>query len=425
MPPGPSRWRKRWGVLGEDVEYRQLQFVEAVCRYGGFSGAARYLGISQPTLSKNIARLEDRLGVSLFDRQDGAARPTTCGEFVAARASALVRQFEAPDKDFQQFKDGEAGGLTIGMGPAPRHRLLTPIASRLAAGFPTLNLRTGVASADAISRGEYDVGFVYSVGAEALGDLVRVKLFDDRFAGFVRPGHPALGQGPLSPSDLMKYKLAISALVPGFQEWLGPIDGAQLCSFKGLITDAYDVTAERLANSDFVSIAPRFIFRDKVDAGAGYVHSRLCWRSLPSYAIRDGKWKLLVNTSPTGERLDGMEDLRLGGRLRGSSTPPSTACRFGRSTSSDGSRPAPSRPGRRVRLGAVMRRPGVLHECVRPGSAPSTRTGPSPHRERRCRRSRAICERPALAGRSLRRTLPPSADAQVVRRRQDFRRRDT
>ena len=262
------------------MEYRQLQFIEAVCRHGGFSGAARYLGISQPTLSKSIARLEDRLGVALFDRQDGAARPTIYGEFLAGRASALVRQLDALERDFAQFKDGESGVLTIGMGPAPRHRLLTPLAARMAAGFPALNLRTGVASADAIARGvargDYDVGFVYSVGAEPFGDLVRVKLFDDQFVGFVRPGHPALGQGPLTPADLMKYKLAVSALVPGFQEWLGPVDGDQLRNFKGLITDAYDVIAERLKTSDFVSVAPRFIFRDKVKAGA-LVELPLTW----------------------------------------------------------------------------------------------------------------------------------------------------
>ena len=61
------------------MEFRQLEHLVAVCSAGSFNGAARQLHISQPTLSKSIARLEKQLGLKLFDRGGGCARLCSWG----------------------------------------------------------------------------------------------------------------------------------------------------------------------------------------------------------------------------------------------------------------------------------------------------------------------------------------------------------
>ena len=262
------------------MEFRHLQQIAAVCRHGGFSAAARHLRISQPTLSKSIARMEDRLAVQLFERDSGAARPTVYGEFLAERATALVRSLETLASEFDQFKHGRSGQLRIGMGPLCRDRLMAPLLARMGESLPDLNLRTGVAAGDQISRavadGEYDLGFVYSESANAFGELVRAKVFDDRYIAAVRPGHPALGRNPLGPAELLTYKVAACAIVPSFRRWLGPLSREQSENLRGLVTDIYDVIASRVARSDFVGVAPSFAFRDRIAEGS-LVELPLTW----------------------------------------------------------------------------------------------------------------------------------------------------
>ena len=62
------------------VELRHLQYIVASARNGSFSAAANELNVRQPIVSKRIKRLEDELGVILFDRSTSGARLTPAGE---------------------------------------------------------------------------------------------------------------------------------------------------------------------------------------------------------------------------------------------------------------------------------------------------------------------------------------------------------
>ena len=65
---------------------QQLEYVVAVNRLRQFAKAAAYCGVTQPTLSAMIQKLEAELGVRLFDRTAGRVIPTAIGEAVAERA---------------------------------------------------------------------------------------------------------------------------------------------------------------------------------------------------------------------------------------------------------------------------------------------------------------------------------------------------
>ena len=64
----------------------ELRYLVALAREGNFSRAAHACSVSQPTLSMAVARLEDELGVHLFERGKGFVSPTAVGERIAAQA---------------------------------------------------------------------------------------------------------------------------------------------------------------------------------------------------------------------------------------------------------------------------------------------------------------------------------------------------
>lgn len=77
------------------MELRQLQAFVITAECGSFTAAARRLGVSQPSLSMRISRLEDSLGVSLFDRLGQAVAITPAGTALLAEARALLARSDS------------------------------------------------------------------------------------------------------------------------------------------------------------------------------------------------------------------------------------------------------------------------------------------------------------------------------------------
>jgi DNA-binding transcriptional LysR family regulator len=254
------------------MELRHLEQVMAVCRAGGFSGAARQLRISQPTLSKSIARLEAMLAIKLFDRSGGAAKPTAYGRFIAERAEALLNGVATLTRDLEQLAHGEAGRLRIGAGPVPRISILPRLCQRMGERFPLLCLETAQEGAQALLRGleegRYDVVFVTFEAAEPFGDLIRVKVMEDDHVAVARPGHPALAEAlPLGPRALMAYPMATARLVPSFRRWAGEFSDAERANLQAFVSDDFELIKQRVMGQDLLAVGPRLIFQPEIAEG--------------------------------------------------------------------------------------------------------------------------------------------------------------
>lgn len=254
------------------MELRHLEQVLAICRAGGFSGAARALQVSQPTLSKSIARLEAKLSVKLFDRSGGAARPTAYGRFIAERGEALLNGVASLTRDLEHLVQGEAGRLRIGVGPVPRLALLPKIVRRMAERFPNLNIETEQEMAAALLRGveegRYDVVFVTFEAAEPYGDLIRVKVTESEHIAVARPGHPAVAEKvPLGPRQLLGYPLAVTRLVPSFRRWTGEVSETEQAHLQAFVSDDYGLIKQRVIDSDLLASGPRLVFEPEISDG--------------------------------------------------------------------------------------------------------------------------------------------------------------
>jgi DNA-binding transcriptional LysR family regulator len=254
------------------MELRHLEQILAISKAGGFSGAARRLGVSQPTLSKSIARLEARLAVKLFDRSDGAAKPTAYGRFVADRAEALLKGVAALTRDLEQLTQGETGRLRIGVGPVPRIAILPELVRRLSERFPDLNIETEQDSAQALlqglEEGRYDLVMVSFEAAEPFGDLIRVKIVQDDHVAVAAPGHPVLAEPrPLGPAQLLKHPMAISRLVPSFRRWTGELDKAERARLRTFVSDDFDLIKQRVMEAGLLAVGPRLIFEPEISQG--------------------------------------------------------------------------------------------------------------------------------------------------------------
>ena len=253
------------------MELRHLEQILEICRAGGFSGAARKLEISQPTLSKSIARLEAQLSLKLFERSGGAARPTTYGAFVAQRAEVLLQGVASLSRDLEQLARGEQGRIRIAAGPATRLKPLPELMRRLAVRFPKLHietvLETGTGVLKALEDGRVDIAFGYSEHAARYGELIRKKLFEDRIVLVARPDHPLLAKTAVGPAELLEYPLALPSVLPGVEAWAGELTREQQENLRAFVSDDYSLIIQRALDTDAVAMGASFLFREQVEAG--------------------------------------------------------------------------------------------------------------------------------------------------------------
>ena len=120
--------------------FRQLEYVLAISERGTFSDAAASCGVTQPALSTQVRKLEESLGVSLFERRPTGAVPTPAGERVIGLAHRIVADVGDLVVAAQAMQDPLRGTLRLGVIPTVAPYLLPQIMPRLRERFPELRL---------------------------------------------------------------------------------------------------------------------------------------------------------------------------------------------------------------------------------------------------------------------------------------------
>src|SRR5262249_21325132 len=86
------------------MDIYQIRYFLAVVDAGNFSRAAERVHVTQPTLSTGIKKLEDELGVALFERSNREVKLTVAGEQFVARARTISREMEQAKDEIKAFR---------------------------------------------------------------------------------------------------------------------------------------------------------------------------------------------------------------------------------------------------------------------------------------------------------------------------------
>jgi DNA-binding transcriptional LysR family regulator len=96
------------------VDVRQLRCVEAVARHRHFTRAAEELHVAQSALSHQVRRLEEELGLALFERTSRRVTPTEAGLAIAARARRVLAEVDGAREEIDQLRGALRGRIWIG-----------------------------------------------------------------------------------------------------------------------------------------------------------------------------------------------------------------------------------------------------------------------------------------------------------------------
>lgn len=195
------------------MNLRDLGYFIALADHLHFGKAAAASFVSQPTLSTQIRKLEEELGVALVERAPRNVMLTPAGREVAARARRVIADVEQMREAARRSQDPEAGKVTLGLFPTLGPYLLPHVVPAIRARFPQLELLLVEEKSDVLlerlQQGRLDAALL----ALPVGDdQLHVEfLFEEPFVLAVPETHPLAGHDALSMSDLSGERLLLLA----------------------------------------------------------------------------------------------------------------------------------------------------------------------------------------------------------------------
>lgn len=201
------------------MEIHQLRYFLAVVDHGTFTGAAEACHVSQPSLSIQIAKLEQEVGGELLERNRTGARLTARGLLFQPRAQEILSQLEGARRDMEDLDGLRRGGVTLGCLPTTGAYLLPPLLKEFRRVHPELVVSLREESspqlAEALLGGGVDLALVDEAG---LGPGLRsTHLFSEPLLVAVPPAHPLALRGAVAVEALADEPLIVMKSGHGFR----------------------------------------------------------------------------------------------------------------------------------------------------------------------------------------------------------------
>lgn len=189
----------------------ELRYIVTLAQEQHFGRAADRCYVSQPTLSIAVKKLEDELGVALFERTKSRVQPTPLGEQIVAQANLVLEQTAAIKDLADAGKDQLSSPLSVGaiftIGPYLLPKFI-PQLQQKASKMPlyveegyTHNLRKK------LRNGELDVIIIALPFEEP--DVVTQVLYEERFVVLMPKDHPLAAKEAVDPNDLNSEQLLL------------------------------------------------------------------------------------------------------------------------------------------------------------------------------------------------------------------------
>ena len=162
---------------------QQLKYIVAIDRYRSFAKAADALGISQPTLSAMLVKLEDELDVRIFERSNKSVTPTIAGEKIIRQAERTIAEAERINELVSEDKGDVAGDLRLCVVSSIAPYILPKFIRFYTEDYPQVRLSIIELKGDAI-QAELQQGHIdgaIATGGHTHPGILEIPLYTERF----------------------------------------------------------------------------------------------------------------------------------------------------------------------------------------------------------------------------------------------------
>ena len=160
---------------------QQLRIIKAIASEKNFTRAAEILFISQPSLSKQVKILENRLGIQLINRGNSGISLTEGGKLFLQYTERILALCEESCRALNDLKNGDRGNLTVGASQTIGTYLMPRVLALFAQHYPQISLKVQVDSTRVIAKNVVDRNIDIAVVGGDVPDELKKKLKNREF----------------------------------------------------------------------------------------------------------------------------------------------------------------------------------------------------------------------------------------------------
>ncbi len=246
------------------MDTADITLIRTLAEAGSLTRAAESMHLSQPTLSRKLARLESRLQTRLFHRSPTGMVPTDVSRYIIEAARPLDAALQKIERHVEQLTQLETGEVRLGVGPIIEQVLLPEVLGQFVAETGRVRIVTFTDHADTLiellRNGRLDV-IAGPFHAAGYPDLIGYPLISDSLVTVARAGHPLF-----DPDDDRKPQdFPLAAPLP--QGSLSNVD-AQVPENQRIASDNYPLLIRVALSSDCICRGPWPLFQSELSGGA-------------------------------------------------------------------------------------------------------------------------------------------------------------
>lgn len=194
------------------MEIRVLRYFLTVVREENITKASEALHITQPTLSRQLAQLEEEIGVKLFDRGSRRIKLTNEGILLKRRAEEILQLVDKTEKELTQQEEQIEGKISIGCGEIAAVQLLPDLIESFRKRYPRVSFDIFTATADMVKeqmdKGLVDIGLLLEPIDMEKYDFIRMDI-REKWVVLMRPDDPLTEKKSVTAEDLCGLPLIL------------------------------------------------------------------------------------------------------------------------------------------------------------------------------------------------------------------------
>ncbi len=194
------------------MEIRVLRYFLTVVREESITKASEVLHITQPTLSRQLAQMEEEIGVKLFDRGTRKIKLTSEGILLRRRAEEILQLVDKTEKELTEQEEQVEGKISIGCGEIASVQFFPELIDSFRQKYPRVTFDIFTATADLVKeqmdKGLLDIGLLLEPIDMEKYDFIRLHI-KEKWVVLMRPDDPLSEKDAVTAKDLFPLPLIL------------------------------------------------------------------------------------------------------------------------------------------------------------------------------------------------------------------------
>ncbi len=245
------------------MDTADITLIRTITEQGSLTQAAEQLHVSQPTLSKKLARIEMQLKTKLFYRSPTGVVATEIAQYIVESAEPIQAQIKRIERHVEQLTQHESGGVRLGVGPIIEQVLMPDVLAKFVAATGNVQLSIITDRADTLLRRLSDADLDVIAGPFSATDhatLMGFPLIQDELVTVARAAHPIFTAR--QPPDIDTFPFASP-------EPQGTVSSGITRQGRKLIaSENFPMLKNLTLQSDCICLGPWYVFCDEIKSGA-------------------------------------------------------------------------------------------------------------------------------------------------------------